>query len=201
MKRVLLIIALSSIAVGTIAATTPLPREVRDLLQRSLVREREAVARYELFARKADEEGFRGAAALFRAQAQAERTHAQRFTTLLRDHDAVVPADEPFTPNAGSTRDNLAAAAASERLEQNDTYRQAVEMCQLHGRADIAKVFDQTRDSEVEHANLCTAAARDLDAMKDPKTFYVCGRCGYTTDVKLPFCPACQVKESPKAVE
>lgn len=201
MKRSLLVLALMSIAVGTIAATTPLPREVRDLLQRSLVREREAVARYELFAWKAEEEGFRGAAALFRAQAQAERTHAQRFAALLSEHDAAIPADEAFTPNVGSTRDNLATAAAAERAEQNDTYREAVQTCDLHRRADVAKIFDQTRDTEVEHANLCTTAARDLESMKDPKTFYVCGKCGYTTDVKLPFCPACQVKEAPKAVE
>jgi len=201
MKRALFVIALLSIALGTIAATTPLPREIRDLLQRSLVREREAVARYELFARRADEEGFRGVAVLFRAQAQAERTHAERFTSLLREHDVAIPAEEAFTPDAGSTRDNLATAAAAERAERDGAYREAVEACNLHGRADIAKVFDQTRDSEVEHANLCTTAARDLESMREPKMFYVCGKCGYTTDVKLRFCPACQHKQAPNAVD
>jgi rubrerythrin len=53
----------------------------------------------------------------------------------------------------------------------------------------------------VEHANLCSAASRDLDSMKEAKTFYVCGKCGYTTDVKLPFCPACQHKVAPAAVK
>jgi len=194
MKRALFVILL-------LAVTTPLPREVRDVLQRSLIRERETVARYELFARKADEEGFRGAAALFRAQAQAERTHAQRFATLLREYDVPIPAEQELTPEAGSTRENLATAAAAERAERDGDYRDAVEACKLHGRDDIAKVFDQTRDTEVEHANLCNAAARNLDSMKEPKTFYVCGKCGYTTDVNLPFCPACQHKAAPKAVE
>jgi rubrerythrin len=201
MKRALFVVALLSIALCTIAATTPLPREVRELLQRSFVREREAVTRYELFARKADEEGFRGVAVLFRAQAQAERTHAERFASLLRSHDIAVPPEDAFTPNAGTTRENLAASAAAERAERDGAYREAVETCNLHGKPDIAKVFDHTRDSEVEHANLCTAAARDLESMKAPKAYYVCGKCGYTTDVKLPFCPACQHKSAPAAVE
>lgn len=201
MKRMLLVIALSAIALGTIAATNPLPREVRDMLQRALVNEREAVARYEAFARKADEEGYRGAAALFRAQAQAERTHGERFAALLRAHDVALPAEETFSPVARSTAENLRAAASAEKMEHDGTYREAIETCNQHGATEIAKLFDQTRDSEVEHGNLCVAAARDLDAMKEPKTFYVCGKCGYTTDVKLPFCPACQHKASPAAVE
>jgi rubrerythrin len=199
MKRTLLVIALSSIALGTIAATNPFPREVRDALQRALANEREAVARYEVFARKADEEGYRGAAALFRAQ--AERTHGERFAAVLRAHDVVLPAEETFSPVAGTTAENLRTAAAAEKAERDGAYREAIETCNLHGSTEIAKIFDQTRDSEVEHGNLCSAAARDLDSMKEPMTFYVCGKCGYTTDVKLPFCPACQHKQAPKAVE
>lgn len=201
MKRTLVVIALSSIALATIAATNPLPREVREVLQRALVNEREAVARYEVFARKAQEEGYRGAAALFRAQAQAERTHGQRFAAVLRAHDIALPPEETFSPVAGTTGENLRTAAAAEKAERDGAYREAIETCNQHGATEIAKVFDQTRDSEVEHANLCTTAARDLESMREAKTFYVCGKCGYTTDVKLPFCPACQHKQAPAAVE
>jgi rubrerythrin len=201
MKRALWVIVLLSIAFGTVAASVPLVREIRDLVQRSLIRERETVARYELYARKADEEGFLGAAALFRAQAQAERTHAARFTALLQENGIAVPPEEAFTPNAGSTRENLIAAAAAERGERDGSYREAVDTCNLHGRADLAKIFDQTRDSEAEHGNLCSAASRDPESMRAARTFYVCSKCGYTTDVKLPFCPACQCKQAPNAVE
>lgn len=201
MKRTLVVIALSSIALGAIAATNPLPREVRDVLQRALANEREAAARYEAYARKAEEEGYRGAAALFRAQARAERTHGERFAATLRAHDVPVPAEPGFSPAAGATADNLRNAAAAEKAERDGMYRDAIATCHLHGATEIAKVFDQTRDSEVEHGNLCNTAARDLDSMKEAKTFYVCGKCGYTTDVKLPFCPACLHKEAPEPVE
>lgn len=200
MKRALPILAVLSIALGAIAATA-LPREVRDALQNALTNEREAVARYELFARKADEEGYRGAASLFRAQAQAERTHAERFAALLRANEIPLPPEQTFTPNVGTTGENLRAAAAAERAERDGSYHDAIEACNSHGVPDIAKVFDQTRDSEVEHANLCNTAVRDLESMKSAKTFYVCGKCGYTTDVRLPFCPACQHKKAPEAVE
>ena len=201
MKRTLVASALLSIALGAIAATNSLPREVRDAVQRALAKEREAVARYEVYARKADEEGYRGAAALFRAQARAERTHGERFAALLRAHDIAVPEEQAFSPIAGTTRDNLRSAAIAEKAEQDGEYREAIETCKLYNAAEVAKLFDQTRDSEVEHANLCTTAARDLESLKDAKTFFVCGKCGYTTDVKLPFCPACQHKVAPAAVE
>jgi len=31
--------------------------------------------------------------------------------------------------------------------------------------------------------------------MKDAKSYYVCLACGYTTEVKLPFCPSCRHNE------
>ena len=201
MKRMLMILALSSFAIATIAATKTLPHDVRTVLQRALVSEQETVVRYEAFARKAEEEGYRGAAALFRAQAQAERTHGERFAAVLRAHDITPPPEETFSPVVGTTGDNLRSAASAERAERDGIYREAIETCNLHSATEIAKLFDQTRDSEVEHGNLCTAAARDVDSMKEPKTYYVCGKCGYTTDVRLPFCPACQHKAPPAAVE
>lgn len=200
MKRALVILAVLSVALAAIAAT-PLPRDVREVLERALVGEREAVAKYELFAKKAQEEGYLGAATLFRAQARAEGTHAERFASLLRQHDIELPPVASEAPTAGTTAENLRAAALTERAERDGSYREAIDICNRSGAADIAKVFDQTRDSEVEHANLCNNAARDLEQMKEPKTFYVCAQCGYTTDVKLPFCPACGRKHPPAAVE
>lgn len=201
MKRALGVLALLCVAFGVIAATKPLPREVREVLLRALTNEREAVARYEVFAQKAEEEGYRGAAALFRAQAAAERTHGERFAALLRADETPLP-PEPTDPIvAGSTGENLRSAAMAEKAERDGFYREAIEACNEQSSPEIAKVFDQTRDSEVEHGNLCIAAARDLDSMKEAKTYYVCGRCGYTTDVHLPFCPACQHKAPPAAIQ
>lgn len=201
MKRVLLVVLALSITVGTVAATKRLPAPVRDVVERALANERAAAARYDAYAARADQDGYAGAAALFRAQARAERTHAERFVSLLRSDGGTVPPEPAMTPRADATDDNMRAAASAERSERDGIYREAIEVCKLHDAADVAKIFDETRDTEVEHANLCNAAGRDMQSMKEPKVFYVCDRCGYTTDVKLPFCPACQHKQALAAVE
>ena len=201
MKRVLLVVLALSITVGTFAATKRLPAPVRDVVERALANERAAAARYDAYAARADQDGYAGAAALFRAQARAERTHAERFLSLLREDGGTIPPEPALAPRADATDDNLRAAASAERSERDGIYREAIEVCTLHEATDVAKIFDQTRDTEVEHANLCNSAARDLQSMKDAKVFYVCDRCGYTTDVKLPFCPACQHKQALAAVE
>lgn len=201
MKRALFALLVLCIAVGTTAAVKSLPFQVRDVIENALANEREAIARYDAFAAKAVEEGYLGAASLFRAQAKAERAHAKRFASLLTEHGAAVPPEPSLNPKVGSTIDNLHAAVSAETSENDGIYRKAIETCKDLGATDVAKIFDQTRDTEVEHANLCKTAARNLESMKEPKTFYVCNKCGYTLDVKLPFCPACQHKHAPDAVE
>jgi rubrerythrin len=183
------------------AAGKGLAFQVRDVVENALANEREAVARYDAFAAKATEEGYLGVASLFRAQAQAERAHAKRFAAILTEHGAAVPPETPLTPNVSSTIDNLHTAVSAETSENDGIYRKSIETCNQLGATDIAKIFDQTRDSEIEHANLCKTAARNIESMKEPKSFYVCGKCGYTTDVKLPYCPACQHKHAPVAVQ
>lgn len=175
-------------------AAEAIPTGVREVLEVALARERDAAARYERYAAKAEEEGYKGAASLFRAQMTAEKTHAERFAQILRAHGLPVPEAKPSTFEVAGTEENLAAAAQAEAIERDDIYRTAVETCNRLGATDIAKAFDQTRDSEVEHANLCRSAARDMASLRESRSYHVCAKCGYTTDVKLPVCPVCQQK-------
>lgn len=178
------------------AADQPLARDVQVTLEKAIANEREAIDRYKAFAAKADDEGYPGAAALFRAMAQSEQIHAGRFEAILREHGVTVPpAGEPRKPLVSSTATNLRTAATNETAERDGMYRDAMVTCEKNGDSETAKVFDQTRDVEVEHANLCSAAARNLDGMKQAKTYYICDHCGYTTDVRLPLCPDCMHKD------
>ncbi|MBK5260502.1 MAG: rubrerythrin family protein [Thermoanaerobaculia bacterium] len=199
MKRILFVIILIFAAAPAIAAS--LPSEIRFTIEKALANEREAIARYDAFAAKADLEGYPGAASLFRAEARAERVHAQRFEKLLRDEGLPVPPEVAVTVNPGDTGDNLRAAASAETAERDGIYHEAIEVSHRHKANAIATAFDQTRDSEVEHANLCMAAARDLGSMKEAKTYYVCTRCGYTTDFSMRLCAVCRAKEEPERVK
>ncbi|HEX9163015.1 MAG TPA: rubrerythrin family protein [Thermoanaerobaculia bacterium] len=199
MRKVIFIsVCLALIAAPIVAAVErPVAPDVRVILEKSLANEREAIVRYTAYAAKADAEGYPGAAALFRAQAQAEHIHSHRFAQALKERGIVVPPEPAaYKPLVGSTADNLRAAASAENAERDGIYRDAIDTARRNGDTEIAKIFDETRDTEVEHANLCTAAARNIESMKQPKTFYVCPRCGYTTDVKLPLCPDCMHKDA-----
>lgn len=196
MKRFLLMLVPIAIVAGVApAAQKALSPEVRATLEKAVINEREAAERYQAFAVTADAEGYPGAAALFRAQAKAETIHAKRFGQLLKNAGVAIPAAVPTKPESGSTENNLRAAATAEMGERDGFYRTAVDSCRQSGDAVTAKVFDETRDAEVEHANLDAAAARNLDDMKKSHTYYVCGRCGYATDVRLPLCPSCRHRE------
>ena len=198
MKRVFFGLFALLLVVSAAVAAEGLRTEVRLIVEKALAGERDAIARYEAFAVKAEEEGYPGAASLFRAAARGEKAHANRFARILKQHGHNVLDAAGHHPLVGGTADKLRAAAAAEAAERDGIYRDAVETCRLHGAEDLAKIFDQTRDSEVEHNNLCQAAARNLDSMKQDKKYYVCNECGYTTDVKLPLCAACRSKEPPE---
>lgn len=174
------------------AATERTPIPVQQALNDAVARERQAIARYEAFAVQAETEGYRGAASLFHAAAMSEAVHLRRFTALMKERGLPLPADATRSVRAGSTRDNLNDAAAAEIAERDKTYRDAIEVCTSNDCPDIAKLFDETRDGEVEHANLCADASRNLEAMKDAKTYAVCQHCGYTTTLRLGFCPLCR---------
>lgn len=178
-----------------------IPFQLRHVLDRAVTNEREAAARYDAFANKATEEGYPGAAALFRAAARAERVHAQRFILAMQERDVAVPAESSYQPQVGSTLDNLRAAASAEISERDKVYREAIDTASDARDAALVKIFDQTRDTEVEHANLLNAAARQLDSMKNPKAYYVCDHCGYTSDVELPMCALCRLNKHPHEVK
>ena len=193
MKRSLVVLAI--LLLGAV------PFKVRNVLEKALLNEREAIAKYELFAQKAMDEGYPGAASLFRAAARAENVHAQRFAKALEDRGIAVPETPAFHPVAGTTAENLRSAATAETQERDSMYLDGLNAAREAGDEGVVLIFDQTRDTEVEHANLLGTAARQLDSLKQPRHYYVCDKCGYTTDVELPLCALCRINKHPHEVE
>lgn len=165
---------------------------VQRVLTNAIVNERAAVARYNAFAEKADAEGYIGAGDLFRAAARAETIHLSRFTAVMNSRGLELPPETTRPVVVGSTSANLQAAVSAELGERDDIYLDAYKAASNAADTEIAQVFDETRDVEVEHANLCQAAARNLEKMKEPHAYSVCTICGYTTDVRFPVCPLCR---------
>jgi len=195
MKRIMIALAVMFLFNGTTRMTNPM---VTRALLTALQNERAAEARYEAFAARATEEGYLGVATLFHAEARAERVHASRFEKFLASRGINAPVPNPPQPTVGSTSDNLRSALNAEKQERDDSYLAAFNEAQSAGDAEAAKLFDTTRDAETEHLNLDNDASRNLSKMKESKIYYVCPDCGYTTEVKLPFCPSCRGKEMEK---
>jgi rubrerythrin len=193
MKRSMILFAIVALAtLPLVGATKSMSGSVRQVIEKAITNELDAVAKYDACAAKAQEEGYPGAASLFKAAAASERTHGRRFEKLL--HDRGVEFTAPVTGNrqVWATIENLRNASNDETAERDGIYKDAISTCKGAGDEEAATLFDNTRDSEVEHANLFAAAARQLDSLKTDKTVYYCDLCGYTTDIRLPMCPVCR---------
>jgi rubrerythrin len=170
------------------AAQTP---KTLDNLLAAYNGESNAHAKYVEFAKKADQEGFAGAAALFRAAAQAEDTHAANHAVVIKKLGGTPKADIKLPP-IGTTAANLKTAIEGESYERDTMYPGFIKEAQATGNKDALRTFRMAVSAETEHAKLYTQASADLGAWKSGKTFYVCPVCGKTiTVIDFDKCPVC----------
>lgn len=170
-------------------------KTVQNLLT-SLKNELTARSRYIAYAEKADAEGYKQVASLFRAQARAEEVHAERFQSVLKKLN-VTPPMEYELPMAADTKTNLAAVIDIERQERDGIYPQFIQEAMAENQREAVQAFELAKSTEVEHFNLCNEASQKLDEMKSAHDYYVCGVCGFTTPyLVFAKCPACSAGRS-----
>ena len=110
-------------------------------LLKSFAGESQARNRYVFFASVAKKEGFEQIAGVFAETAEQEKEHAKRFFKFLEGGMVEITASYPAGV-IGTTKENLAAAAAGENEEWTERYRA------LLARVEADKVFE--RDEEIE---------------------------------------------------
>lgn len=151
-------------------------------LKEAFAGESQASMRYLAFAEKADEDGFPGAARLFRAAAQAEVVHAFNH---LRALGAI-----------GSTEENLKTAVEGEAFEFKEMYPAMVKEAVAENESDARHSFEYAMSIEMIHHKLF-AKAMENESANAAASFFVCPVCGYTVRDKAPKkCPYCGVDES-----
>ncbi len=155
--------------------------------------ESNARAKYLAFAVKADEEGYAGVAALFRAAAEAEGVHAANHAEVIRQLGAT-PEASVKPAEVKSTRENLEAAIAGESYEWDVMYPGMLSRARRDRDRAALRSFNFAMTAERDHAKFYRAALADLDNWSAPRTFFVCTVCGETVD-KIDFkkCPSCFV--------
>lgn len=150
-------------------------------LNEAFAGESQANRKYLAYAKKADEEGHKQVAKLFRAAAEAETIHA---LSHLRELGTVK-----------STKDNLEDAIGGETHEFQNMYPQMIVDAQSENEKGAERSFMYANAVEKIHADLYKKAVENLG--KNPEVdYYVCKVCGNTVEGEPPDkCPICN---SPK---
>ena len=156
------------------------PASTLSNLQAAFNGESNAHARYLAFARKADAEGLRGAASLFRAAARAEEVHANNHAAVIKELGGS-PTAKIETPIVKSTRYNLEAALKGETYERDQMYPAFIRQANSESNSKALRTLTLALAAEVEHAKLYAEALHNVERMRPSRDYYVCPVCGFTT--------------------
>jgi rubrerythrin len=143
--------------------------------------ESQANRKYLAFAKKAEAEGYKQIAKLFRAAAAAETIHAHNH---LREMGGIK-----------TTKENLESALQGEVYEFQKMYPSMIEDAQAEGHKGALRTFTFANEVEKTHAALYQKAIDELG--KNTVTdYYVCDVCGHTVEGEPPDeCPVCKAKK------
>ena len=143
--------------------------------------ESQANRTYLAFAKKAEQEGYKQVAKLFRAAAEAETVHAHAH---LREIGTVK-----------GTKENIEYAMAGETHEFKSMYPAMIEDAKAEGKQGALRSFSYANDVEKIHADLYKKALDTL-GKETPVDYYVCQVCGMTVEGGPPDeCPVCKAKK------
>ena len=155
--------------------------KIREALNQAYVGEAKAALRLKVYAQKADQEGYKQIARLFRVIAFSEEIHGARALRILKE--------------IKSTEENLAASFESETKVAEVAYDQFVKIAEEVGDKAALLQFSQSKDVEETHAKLYKQAMANFMEERET-TYYVCKVCGYVADGILPDeCPVCAAKK------
>ena len=144
--------------------------------------ESQANRRYLAFAKKAEEEGYKQVAKLFRAAAEAETVHAHSHLRVLG--------------GVKSTRENIQEAIAGETHEFKKMYPEFLAKAKAEAIKPAEMSFDYANQVEKIHAALYEKALANL-GKNEAVDYYVCPVCGDTVEGKAPDkCPICNTPGS-----
>lgn len=160
-------------------------KESSENLKAAFAGESQANRRYLAYAKKAEAEGYKQVAKLFRAAAEAETVHAHNH---LRVDGGI-----------GTTAENLQEAIEGETFEYTEMYPGYIRIAEKEGAKQARWSFDVANQVEEIHAGYFKAASEALKAGdRLPETdYYVCQVCGNTVEGEAPEkCPICNAPRS-----
>ncbi|MCK4912431.1 MAG: rubrerythrin family protein [Candidatus Omnitrophica bacterium] len=162
----------------------------------SFAGESQARNRYTYFSSVAKKAGYEQIAAIFLETADNEKEHAKKFFKFLEGGEVEITASYP-AGIIGNTAENLEASANGENLEWTKLYKEAGDIAREEGFGEIANLFKEIAEVEVEHEKryrkLVKNIKEDKVFNKDAEGEWKCRNCGYVHKGKNApeKCPAC----------
>ncbi len=139
--------------------------------------ESQANRKYLAFAQKAEKEGYKQQAKLFRAAADAETVHAHSHFRVMG--------------GIKSTEENLKEALGGETYEFESMYPNMIETAEQENEKEAKDSFNYANKVEQVHAKLYKKYLDNLDNTQEVDIF-VCQFCGNTVEGDAPDqCPIC----------
>ena len=148
--------------------------------------ESQARNKYTYYASAAKKEGYQQIADIFETTANNEKEHAKLWFKYL--HGGAVP----------GTEDNLKDAAAGEKYEWTEMYKEFAEVAEEEGFAEIAEAMRLVGEVEKEHEARYNALLKNVQEKKvfakDDEVVWVCRNCGHVhVGKEAPEeCPTCK---------
>lgn len=156
-----------------------------DDLMAAFAGESQANRTYLAFAKKADKEGYKQVAKVFRAAAAAETVHAHNHLRA-----------------AGGIKDtisNVKAAIEGEHHEFSKMYPEMLEHAKADGNKKAEQSFHWANEVEKIHHKLYSGALEAVEKKEDltEVDMFICPVCGFTVEGEVPdVCPVCKAKGS-----
>ena len=163
--------------------------------------ESQARNRYTYFASVAKKECFEQISRIFLETAENEKEHAKIFFKYLKGGEVMITAGYPAGV-IGTTKENLEASAAGEKMEWSTLYADFAKTAKAEGFADVARYFSEIAKVEKFHEARYRKLIANIVAKqvfkKDEATKWHCINCGYVHEGKTApkLCPACQHPQS-----
>jgi rubrerythrin len=158
--------------------------ETEKNLKEAFAGESQANRKYLAFAKKAEAEGYKGVAKLFRATAEAETIHAHNHLEVLN--------------GIKSTLENLKEAYVGEHYEFTKMYPVFMDKSKEEKVGFATRSFYWANEVEKVHAALYEDAIKAMEegTQIPEKDYYLCAKCGYTiADAPPGKCPVCGAKK------
>lgn len=138
--------------------------------------ESQANRKYTAYSKKAEAEGKKNAAKLFKAASDAETIHA------LKEFE--------IAGKINATADNLKDAASGETYEFEQMYPGFVKEAEAEGNKPAATIFTYAMKAEAVHAKLYAEALENLEN-EEEVFYYLCPVCGNIEKYVPDKCPIC----------